>query len=80
MPGFEVVTELADIPPELRGLHRSNPVNLPPRHGVQIELPPSARGTTPSSTGGEVATLAVALASGIRNWAEMGASGREGSG
>lgn len=40
---FEAVTDLAAIPPELRGLHRSNPVNLPPQAGVQVELPPAVR-------------------------------------
>lgn len=39
----EVVTALADVPPELRGLHPDNPVNRPRRGGVQVELPPSAR-------------------------------------
>jgi len=38
-----VVTDLEDMPTELRGLHRDNPVNRPARGGVQMELPPSAR-------------------------------------
>jgi phage replication-related protein YjqB (UPF0714/DUF867 family) len=46
LAGFEVEAELAAIPPELRGLHPDNPVNRPPQRGVQLELPPSARGTT----------------------------------
>lgn len=46
LTGFEVVTNLADIPQELRGLHPRNPVNRPRHGGVQVELPPSARGTT----------------------------------
>jgi phage replication-related protein YjqB (UPF0714/DUF867 family) len=41
--GFEVVDDLERIPPALRGLHRRNPVNLPRRGGVQVELPPRAR-------------------------------------
>jgi phage replication-related protein YjqB (UPF0714/DUF867 family) len=45
--GFEVVTDLDAIPAELRGQHPDNPVNRPPNGGVQVELPPSARGTTP---------------------------------
>ena len=40
---FGVVDELDAIPAELRGQHRSNPVNLPARAGVQIELPPTTR-------------------------------------
>lgn len=40
---FTVVDDLEEIPPGLRGLHRRNPVNLPRRCGVQIELPPTAR-------------------------------------
>ncbi len=43
LPGLAVVTDLDDMPPELRGLHRDNPVNRPTRGGVQVELPPSAR-------------------------------------
>ena len=42
---FEVVTDLADIPSELRGLHRGNPINRTRTPGVQLELPPSARGS-----------------------------------
>jgi phage replication-related protein YjqB (UPF0714/DUF867 family) len=47
LPAYEVATDLERIPNELRGLHRENPVNLPRRRGVQIELPPRVRGTTP---------------------------------
>ena len=46
--GFEVVEELEAIPPELRGLHPDNPVNRPRSGGVQLELPPGARGASPS--------------------------------
>ena len=41
--GFSVVDELDDVPPELRGVHRRNPVNRPPEGGVQLELPPRVR-------------------------------------
>jgi phage replication-related protein YjqB (UPF0714/DUF867 family) len=41
--GFTVVDDVHAIPRELRGLHPRNPVNLPPRAGVQIELPPRVR-------------------------------------
>jgi len=47
LPAYEVVDDLDDIPRELRGLHRHNPVNLPRRQGVQIELPPRVRGNGP---------------------------------
>jgi phage replication-related protein YjqB (UPF0714/DUF867 family) len=47
LPAYDVVTDLDSIPPELRGLHRENPVNLPRRGGVQIELPPRVRGASP---------------------------------
>lgn len=43
LPHLTVVTEMDDIPAELRGLHPANPVNRPPRAGVQVELPPRAR-------------------------------------
>ena len=41
------MTELDDIPRELRGLHPDNPVNVPRRGGVQLELPPRVRGLGP---------------------------------
>jgi phage replication-related protein YjqB (UPF0714/DUF867 family) len=47
LPVYEVITDLDAIPPELRGLHPANPVNLPRRGGVQLELPPRVRGTSP---------------------------------
>jgi phage replication-related protein YjqB (UPF0714/DUF867 family) len=47
LPAYEIATDLERIPSELRGLHPRNPVNLPPMQGVQIELPPRIRGTTP---------------------------------
>lgn len=43
LPRLRVVTDLDEIPKELRGLHRDNPVNRAPNRGVQVELPPSAR-------------------------------------
>jgi phage replication-related protein YjqB (UPF0714/DUF867 family) len=41
-PGFHVADERLRL-----GFHRDNPVNLPPEHGVQIELPPGLRGIGP---------------------------------
>jgi len=43
LPHLTVVSDLEDIPRELRGVHPDNPVNRPLRSGVQVELPPRAR-------------------------------------
>jgi phage replication-related protein YjqB (UPF0714/DUF867 family) len=47
LPAYDVVTDLERIPTQLRGLHPANPVNLPRHGGVQIELPPRVRGSSP---------------------------------
>jgi phage replication-related protein YjqB (UPF0714/DUF867 family) len=47
LPAYDVVDDLDDIPKELRGIHARNPVNLPTEQGVQIELPPRVRGSSP---------------------------------
>jgi phage replication-related protein YjqB (UPF0714/DUF867 family) len=47
LPDYTVVTDLDLIPKDLRGLHPANPVNLPAQRGVQIELPPRIRGSSP---------------------------------
>jgi phage replication-related protein YjqB (UPF0714/DUF867 family) len=47
LDGYEIVTDLDEIPRELRGIHPDNPVNLPRLAGVQIELPPRVRGLGP---------------------------------
>lgn len=47
LPDYEIVSDLADIPKALRGVHRDNPVNLPRHGGVQVELPPRVRGMGP---------------------------------
>ena len=47
LPAYDILDDLDDIPPELRGVHARNPVNLPPLAGVQIELPPRVRGSSP---------------------------------
>ena len=49
LPEYDVIVELGRIPAELRGLSVRNPVNLPPNHGVQLELPPRVRGLSPLS-------------------------------
>jgi len=47
LPAYDVKTDIEEIPKKLRGLHDRNPVNLPSRQGVQIELPPRVRGSSP---------------------------------
>ena len=47
--GYRVVTDLDDIPPELRGLHPRNPVNRVRESGAQLELPVRIRGLSPRS-------------------------------
>lgn len=47
LPAYDILTDLEAIPPQLRGQHERNPVNLPPQQGVQIELPPRVRGSSP---------------------------------
>ena len=44
---YSVLDELDDIPTRYRGVHPDNPVNRVRRAGVQIELPPRVRGTSP---------------------------------
>jgi phage replication-related protein YjqB (UPF0714/DUF867 family) len=47
LPEYSFVDDLDAIPPELRGLHPDNPVNLVRGGGVQVELPPRIRGLGP---------------------------------
>jgi len=47
LPAYDIRTDLDTIPTDLRGLHVANPVNLPRHQGVQIELPPRVRGSSP---------------------------------
>jgi phage replication-related protein YjqB (UPF0714/DUF867 family) len=47
LPAYDIRTDIATIPKPLRGLHPANPVNLPRDGGVQIELPPRVRGSSP---------------------------------
>ncbi|NDF72015.1 MAG: hypothetical protein EB138_03440, partial [Actinobacteria bacterium] len=44
---YHVEDDLERVPRELRGLHPRNPVNAPRNGGVQLELPPRVRGTSP---------------------------------
>jgi phage replication-related protein YjqB (UPF0714/DUF867 family) len=47
LPHYESIVDLELIPLELRGLHADNPVNLVRHAGVQLELPPRIRGSSP---------------------------------
>ncbi len=47
LPAYDIVDDLDDIPLELRGVHDRNPVNAPTHAGVQVELPPRVRGSSP---------------------------------
>ncbi|WP_445163674.1 poly-gamma-glutamate hydrolase family protein [Mycobacterium sp. Dal123C01] len=47
--GYQVVTDLDDIPHELRGLHPDNPVNRVRDGGTQLELSVRVRGISPRS-------------------------------
>ena len=47
LPAYDIRTDLDTIPSALRGQHAENPVNLPTQAGVQIELPPRVRGSSP---------------------------------
>ncbi len=47
LPVYRVLTDLESMPSSLRGQHPENPVNMPPMGGVQIELAPRVRGSSP---------------------------------
>ena len=47
LPDYAIIDDLDAIPREYRGIHPDNPVNLCRGGGVQIELPPRVRGTSP---------------------------------
>jgi phage replication-related protein YjqB (UPF0714/DUF867 family) len=75
LPAYDVLTDLDAIPKQLRGLHDRNPVNVPPQQGVQIELPPRVRGSSPlwwDWEGPELTphteSLIEALATAARTW------------
>jgi phage replication-related protein YjqB (UPF0714/DUF867 family) len=66
--GYEVVDDLEQIPSRLRGVHPRNPVNLPRGGGVQLELPPRIRGTTPLSRPEHTEALIAGLAEAITSF------------
>ena len=47
LPAYRIVDDLDDIPSNLRGIHQDNPVNVVEHAGVQLELPPRVRGSSP---------------------------------
>ncbi|ASL13704.1 poly-gamma-glutamate hydrolase family protein [Mycobacterium intracellulare] len=49
LTGYQVITDLDDVPPELRGLHPRNPVNRVRQGGTQLELSARVRGISPRS-------------------------------
>src|SRR5262245_5178347 len=66
--GYTVIDELDRIPSALRGVHPRNPVNLPPAQGVQLELPPRVRGTTPLSKPEHTDALIEGLVAAVVSW------------
>jgi phage replication-related protein YjqB (UPF0714/DUF867 family) len=69
-PDFTIVDELDDVPSDLRGVHSRNPVNRPPGHGVQLELPPRVRqgNDVPTYRPEYTEAIVEALASVARSW------------
>src|SRR5439155_26741933 len=65
---FDVVDLLDAIPARLRGVHPDNPVNLPRGGGVQLELPPRVRGTSPYSKPEYTTALIDGLAAAATTW------------
>jgi phage replication-related protein YjqB (UPF0714/DUF867 family) len=75
LTGYRVVTDIEDIPPELRGLHPNNPVNRVRDGGTQLELSARVRGLSPRSPlpGADglspvTAALVRGLAAAARSW------------
>jgi phage replication-related protein YjqB (UPF0714/DUF867 family) len=75
LTGYQVVTDIGDIPPELRGLHPNNPVNRVRDGGTQLELSARIRGISlrsplPGADGLSPVTTALvrALADAARSW------------
>ncbi|HYQ34252.1 MAG TPA: poly-gamma-glutamate hydrolase family protein [Mycobacterium sp.] len=75
LTGYQVVTKIDDIPPELRGLHPDNPVNRVRDGGTQLELSVRVRGLSPRSPlpGADglspvTAALVQGLATAARSW------------
>lgn len=85
LPAYDVRTDIDAIPKQLRGLHPDNPVNLPRHAGVQVELPPRVRGSSPLWWDWEgpgltphTESLIDGLAHAASTWASMAAVGSGG--
>ena len=81
LPAYQVEDDIDRVPRELRGLHPQNPVNAPRNGGVQLELPPRVRGTSPLWWDWEgphptphTAALIGALATAATSWHGSGGS------
>ncbi|OBF65340.1 replication protein [Mycobacterium sp. 852002-51971_SCH5477799-a] len=75
LTGYQVITDLDDIPPELRGLHPRNPVNQVRDGGTQLELSARVRGISPRSPlpgndglSSVTSALTQGLAAAARSW------------
>ncbi|MGI9610180.1 MAG: poly-gamma-glutamate hydrolase family protein [Acidimicrobiia bacterium] len=77
LPRYSFQSDLAEIPRELAGQHRLNPVNRPDDAGVQIELPPTIRWNYDEwgwsdhgdvGRGRQVETLIQCLVAAARTW------------
>lgn len=64
----QILDDLELIPARLRGVHRDNPVNLPRGGGVQLELPPRVRGTSPLSKPEYTEALIAGLTAAASTW------------
>ena len=47
LPAYTIIDDIDGIPNNLRGLHQDNPVNVVEHAGVQLELPPRVRCSSP---------------------------------
>jgi phage replication-related protein YjqB (UPF0714/DUF867 family) len=47
LPAYDILDDIDAIPTNLRGMHQDNPVNVVEHAGVQLELPPRVRGSSP---------------------------------
>jgi phage replication-related protein YjqB (UPF0714/DUF867 family) len=47
LPAYDILDDIDAIPNNLRGMHQDNPVNVVEHAGVQLELPPRVRGSSP---------------------------------
>lgn len=77
LPVYDVVDDLDRIPTELQGVHPRNPVNVPRHAGVQLELPPRARGTSAvwwdhTGRNPHIESLVEALARAATTWRRNG--------